>query len=128
MTILVLSPPHPFAGTFRSGRRTRFIPAHIIHHSSISPSDTAAVDPPRGYGRDWHRRPAQRHHPTTMAKLQNLTKSLLGAHSCTNARHTDLPDITGLGSFADTPRTVDSVRTVFHRSRSILQLRTTHAP
>ena len=56
-------------------------------------------------------------------------KSLLGAHSCTNARLPIMPDITGLGRVAGTPmHSVDSVGTVFQRSRSILQLRTTHAP
>jgi hypothetical protein len=56
-------------------------------------------------------------------------KSLLGAHSRTNARLPIMPDLTGLGSVAGTPmHSVDSVRTVFHRSRGIFQLRTTHAP
>jgi len=56
-------------------------------------------------------------------------KSLLGAHSRTNARLPIMPDITGLGRVAGTPtHSVDSVGTVFQRSRSILQLRTTHAP
>src|SRR5216684_7215141 len=39
-----------------------------------------------------------------------------------------MPGITGLGSFAGTPmHSVDFVRTVFHRSRGIFQLRTTRA-
>ena len=40
-----------------------------------------------------------------------------------------MPDLTGPGGVAGTPmHSVDSVRTVFQRSRSIFQLRTTHAP
>jgi hypothetical protein len=47
-------------------------------------------------------------------------KSLLGAHSCTNARLRIMSDISGLGSVAGTPmHSVDSVRTVFRCSRGI---------
>src|SRR5215470_10205801 len=51
-------------------------------------------------------------------------RSSLGTHSCTNARHTrSRRSLTGFGSLAGTPMlSVDSVRTVFHRSRGIFSL------
>src|SRR3984893_14212379 len=56
-------------------------------------------------------------------------KSLLGLIRAPTRVIPIMPGITGLGSVAGTPMdSVDSVRTVFHRSRGIFQLRTTHTP